>query len=539
MRKPCRASVIAASCADGQAAGDRGGEAVTEMAENRRNKTGASVPLLARGRAFERKLPVQRTTTQSLVVPDAKRKIEYMAESMGVGPSIAAFAKATGVKDSTLRAPATSGMLTPRLLKNIEKGIMKAGYKFSTDWPEWRDSSPTEENRADSLERFKTKFHEENWGRKGRAPVPVDARGAVRSVLPAPAVISRPVTVIQAGLHLWTPGQMSEAVFGQVCASIGPELAAGVRELSREAIHAIGCGDFVRQQAVAERAFELGRAHPETSLRGEGLYLKGEALRLQADFAVTREQQRALRKEAAENYGMAEDALRGDPRPIRGQARMIELAGDLDASCAGYERALAAVELHAARPHEGNCLSLVHERIRTLRHKIVCLADMQRGAPFSTPETQRRAHEIRMCLELSEIDHESSLRLFAGPGTGQEDWLCIEWFASSALHAKGWAEIDAAVHAAARLVTSLDARLRMLPPAGPLSAVELGNLRWWARGARDVQGSFEPVQRAPLTLLMQAVDVGAERETIHRLGKGLLMAGRPYWLPVGPGPRAA
>ena len=74
----------------------------------------------------------------------------------------------------------------------------------------------------------------------------------------------------------------------------------------------------------------------------------------------------------------------------------------------------------------------------------------------------------------------------------------------------------------------------MIPAAGNLSLVELGNLRWWARGAKEVQSSFEPVQQVPLAMLLHGIDVGAERGTIHRLGQDLLIAGRPYGLPLGP-----
>lgn len=494
-----------------------------------------SLPLAARTRDFERKLPAQRITTQSLQVTAAKQKIEYMADFMGVGPSITAFATKIGIKEATLRGPANVGAFTPKLLKRIEDGLSLAGYVFSTNWKEWRDSAPANE-RADTLENFRARFHGENRKQTPNvrsAPASSNYVEAASHGV-APAIVPRSVVAVKAGLDLWTPGQMSETIFKQVCASVGQELAEEVRGLSLAAIEAIGNGDFVQQQAVAETAIELGRAHPATSLIGEGLYLKGEALRLQADFALTRDQQKALRKEAAQFYGLAEDALEGDPRAIRGQARITELAGDLDTSSTGYERALATIEKRLSNPNDGTHLSLVHERIRTLRHKIVCLADMQKDAPFSTLENQRRARQIRGYLERSEIDHSASLRLFGQFEAGHKHWLCVEWFASSALHAKGWAEIDASVQAAMRLITSLDARLRMIPIEGELSIVELGNLRWWARGARDVEGSFDPPQQAPLALLLNAIDTGAERSIIHRLGEDLILAGKPHGLPAKP-----
>lgn len=342
----------------------------------------------------------------------------------------------------------------------------------------------------------------------------------------APSIIVNNVTVAHMEFDLWTPGQLSQNVLDKIEKSLGEEIAQLLRNISGMAIQAIGFGDFLQQQKIAEHTIEIGEQCQNTSLLGEGYYLKGEALRLQADFAPSRAQQRILRQKAEQFYGMAEDALGGDPRAIRGRARIIELEGDLDSAFNGYQDALAAIDNRTGRLHEGNNLSLIHERIRTLRHKIVCLSDIQKDSFLISLETQRRANDIRRLLEISEIAHDEGLRLFAGQG----EWICIEWFASSVLHAKGWVEIREPVYAAKRLVTSLEARLKMLPRQGPLSVVELGNLQWWARAAREVRGSFDPAQQAPLAVLLNAIDCDAERPTVHQHGANLLLAGRPFVL---------
>lgn len=324
---------------------------------------------------------------------------------------------------------------------------------------------------------------------------------------------------------LWTPGQSSDAIFSQFGPALGQEGARSVAAMSTDAIEAIGRGDFSRQRDIADAAIRLGSSAPDTPLTGEGLYLKGEALRLIADFEPDRAEQRRLRAEAEQLYGQAEQLLRGDPRPIRGRARAIEVMGDLDKAWDVFEQSMAAVEARSLDRREADHLSLAHERVRTLRHKIACLAAMHEQAPLSTPQARRREEEIRRLISESESRHSETLKLFQSKG----DWWRIEWFMAQVLHAKALAVIDENATAAKRLEWSLRLRLEMMPNEGLLSAVELGNLHWWSGVANIVRGTFELRQQASLGALLDAIKLGTDRPTILRLGAAFLRAGGAPW----------
>lgn len=324
---------------------------------------------------------------------------------------------------------------------------------------------------------------------------------------------------------LWTPGQSSDAILRQFGPALGQDGAQSVVELANDAIDAIGRSDFKRQREIADSAISLGLSVPDTPLAGEGLYLKGEALRLLADFEPDRAEARRLRLEAEQCYGQAEEHLQGDPRPIRGRGRTIEVMGDLDEAWAVFQEALVAVEARNLDRREADHLSLAHERMRTLRHKIACLAAMHEQAPLPTLEAKRRAEEIRRLIAESEPGHREVLKFFQDKG----DWWRIEWFMAQVLHATAWAAIDEKVAAARRLEWSLKLRLDMLPKEGPLSAVELGNLHWWSGVADKVQGTFEFEQQAALAVLLDAVKCGADRPTVQRLGTEFLRAGGAPW----------
>lgn len=324
---------------------------------------------------------------------------------------------------------------------------------------------------------------------------------------------------------LWTPGQSGDAILRQFGSALGREGAQSVAALSSDAIDAIGCGDFSRQRDIADAAISLGSSAPDTPLMGEGFYLKGEALRLMADFEPDRTEQRRLRLEAEQYYGQAEQHLRGDPRPIRGRARTIEVIGDLDKAWEVFQQSMNAVEARSLDRREADHLSLAHERVRTLRHKIACLAAMHDQAPLPTPQARRREEEIRRLIAESEPGHRETLKLFESHG----DWWRIEWFMAQVLHAKAWAVIDEKATAARRLQWSLKLRLEMMPEEGPLSAVELGNLHWWSGVASLVRGTFELEQQAALVALLDAIRRGVDRPTIRRLGAEFLRAGGAPW----------
>lgn len=470
---------------------------------------------------YDRRLPVTRTS-QSLPVFEASKKIGAMAEVMGVAPNPTAFAKHLGLRVSTLRDALSKEAFTTELLEALEEALKEHEYKFSIKWPEWRDTDFDLQNgseRADTALLFIAKFRRENRSASAVAD------SAATSDAKQPSLLSG-IARGAWSLDLWTPRQSADAIMHHLGGSLGPDEAQVLLALSKEAIAAIGRSDFSRQHEIADETIAIGKAAPETPLLGEGLYLKAEALRLLADFEPNFDEQRRLRAAAAEYYGRAEQELRGDPRAIRGRARVLESMGDLSAGMQGFQRAHATLEVLNLDRHEANQLSLTHESIRTLRHRILCLATIHAQSSPSTLEAAARAEELRRLIASSESKHRRELHLFKGEA---DNWLGIEWFTSLVLHARAWSALGERAAAARRLCWSLEARFRIIPKTGPSTAVELGNLHWWSLAVLNVQNSFDVAQQAPLANLLDLIRCGADRPALHRASAEFLLAGAAPW----------
>jgi hypothetical protein len=326
---------------------------------------------------------------------------------------------------------------------------------------------------------------------------------------------------------LWTPGQTDDAIIRRFSSDLGPEGAEEVRKLAHLAIDAISRGDFAAERNIAEEAIRLGQSAPRTPLQGEGLYLKAEATRLLADIDPDFGSAASLRKQAVELYGRAEEALRGDPRPIRGRARTIEVLGDLNGALSAFRDSDLAVEKRLESLNESNLLSLTHERVRTLRHRINCLAAMHTVTPQATLIAQRRSEELRHLILRSEPLHKESLGQFKQHG----DWWLIEWFMAEVLHARGWVALKEDSWALKRLGWALECRLQMMSEVDPLSSVELNNLNWWAGIVNEARRALEPDQDRAFLALKVALDSGEDRRTIKMLGRKFLGAGTAPWSP--------
>lgn len=324
---------------------------------------------------------------------------------------------------------------------------------------------------------------------------------------------------------LWTPGQTDTMIVTRFAGDLGLEGAEKVRLLSRAAIDAIGRGDFATQNALAKQAIELGKDAPNTPLLGEGRYLQAESTRLLADIEPDRNAARILRREAEALYETAEEELGGDPRAIRGRARTIEVLGDLDSALTLFHQAETTVEIRSSDLNQTNRLSLEHERIRSLRHRVTCLAAIHIDAPSSTLIAQRRAAELRQHLLKSEQIHEVSLDNFRE----FKDWWRIEWFMAQVLHAKGWIALGETSIAAKRLLWALECRIQMIANEGELSAIETGNLHWWATTIHGAISGLEGNQERSLSTLKNALDRGEDCRKIKMLGMDFVNAGAPPW----------
>lgn len=354
------------------------------------------------------------------------------------------------------------------------------------------------------------------------SPSPLDQR-------PSPALTPYSGVTSSAGFSafdLWTPGLTDQEILDRFTADFGPDGAEKAKDLSVAAIDAIGRGDFQGQKTIAEEAIELGRMAPETPMEGEGLYLLAEATRLLADLESDQNKARHLRQEAEQVYGQAVDKLGGDPRALRGLARTVEVLGNLPDALKGFKHAELAIEMNEIAASSSNPHSIIHERVRSLRHKITCLAAIHAEMPKSTPSARRRADEIRTLLLQSEAHHRDALGQFRD----HDQWWLIEWFMAQVLHAKGWIAISEYGFAIKRLEWALKQRLEMMQAdASPLTSVELGNLHWWANTVAAAAPNLEYDQGRSFHELKAAIDRGENRLKIKTLGKSFITAGAAPW----------
>lgn len=166
----------------------------------------------------------------------------------------------------------------------------------------------------------------------------------------------------------------------------------------------------------------LGIENSHLGLCGEANYLKAEALRLLVDFENDREQAKSLRHGSIKSYEHAIDMLNGDPRPIRGRARTIEILGDCDTANFEFKKATGLATVREAQT-KSDLYSFSHESIRSLRHQINCLCSIHAQTNRGSRDHQRQAQEIRRLLEQSYDQHDEVLRMFR-PMKG---WWAIEW----------------------------------------------------------------------------------------------------------------
>ena len=328
-----------------------------------------------------------------------------------------------------------------------------------------------------------------------------------------------------AHLDLWTPGITASDVASALDQPLEAELIRQIVRLSQNGIAAIGKGDFERQLRISEAAIELGNHHPQSMLLPEGLYLKAEAKRLIADFEPDRDKAQGLRRAAIELYSAAEDALLDDPRPVRGRARTLEVLGDSDEALKGFKAAMSLVESPSDETIPGARYSIAHESIRTLRHKITCLADIHEQMPTHTQESRSRESELRLLLAASFEQHKQNLNLFRD----SETWWRIEWFMALVLHAKSYLAIGEMGFAARYLVWALKQRVRMMSYSGALSNVELGNFDWWGRAAKRVESEFTRDQQALLAEITNLIPSGGMRSQLLDLVGRFLKAGEEPW----------
>jgi hypothetical protein len=343
---------------------------------------------------------------------------------------------------------------------------------------------------------------------------------------PATPVRTKPSPSDQGqGIDLWTPGPLTHDILAAFAPSLQPDTARRIADLSHEGISAITNGDFSRQVAVAQTTLELARELQSERLIGEAEYLRGEGLRLLADFERDHAKARELREAALAAYDNSSTSLGNDPRPIRGSARVQEVLGRPDVALSGFERALslAAFRLSTARPLD--TYSLSHELIRSIRHKFYCAAEIQKNSAFGQLPSSFTEQDFETLIVRSERDHKQVLARFRS----SSEWWSIEWFMAQVIHAKGWLALSQPTIAARRLLWALEMRFRLMPKNGQVSDVEAGNLMWWFRAAIEAERGFERHQRPAIEAFGAGVMNNLPRHHIHELGGALLNSDVAPW----------
>lgn len=307
-------------------------------------------------------------------------------------------------------------------------------------------------------------------------------------------------------LDLWTPGPSRDVMLATFEPLVGPSTAAALWRESQSAISAIARGDFAEQVAVAKRVAALVPTSPH--IVGQATYLEAEGLRLLADIASGTDRRQRLQVEAIEKYRHASEMLDGDPRPIRGIGRALEVRGDLNQALEHFHRAkglcitgLAGVPLHQ-RP------DLAHEALRVSRHLVHCLLDLRKSSPTNIWNREHKRQELEGLLVECENLHRQNMPVFASA----VEWSRIEWFMGLLFIARAWSQLGNDARARQLLVFALAARQKLLPNEGQLSPVEQSNLRWWLSVAVERMATFDSRSQDLLERLASTVETGSRAE---------------------------
>jgi len=328
----------------------------------------------------------------------------------------------------------------------------------------------------------------------------------------------------KSGLDLWTPGISDQDIVSRFKGSVDRDAVEDLIGYSKSCLAAIADGDFVSQLQIAEDVIAIANDSNDDNLCGEANYLKAEALRLLADFDDDRNASKALRFQAIACYETAIDLLGPDGRPVRGKARTVEVLGDLDGALEQFNDAYAITT--SAKPQkEVDRFSLVHEHVRSLRHRINCLSAIHRDTIVGSANHTKQKQELLTLLDESTQKHADVLQMFREFGK----WWQIEWFMAEVLHARAYAAIGEPHEAARRLEWAIIQRNAMLESDGELTRVELGNLSWWSSAASSVRSGFTDAQNSELDGILASVGETASKTMIKRRIDRFAKLGQRPW----------
>ena len=348
-------------------------------------------------------------------------------------------------------------------------------------------------------------------------PAPIEGS---KLILLKPSPIEKLKAVRRASIL--TPGTNEHDFLRFYTPLFGPEEAEKLWKISRAAIHSVATGDFEAQIQTSDQL--AASPASENLLKGEAAYFKAEGLRLLADIEKSSSQKAQLQGQSMEEYLLAKDYLKDDPRPIRGIGRLLEIRGDLDGALAKFQLAkglcLTAISQDSLTAH----LDIAHELLRSTRHFIHCLLDIRATSSSSVWHRTRKEQELEGYLLECDSLHFEHMPQFEANAS----WYYIEWFMGLVFIAKAWGALGRFTRMQRDLISALDARRRLLMPQRQLSTIERANLQWWLSVAREGNGHFESILISQIARLSDAV-ASNDNATVSSIIDDILDAFMPQW----------
>lgn len=321
---------------------------------------------------------------------------------------------------------------------------------------------------------------------------------------------------------LLTPGVPPAQLQRFYSRHLGADLAGKLATYSRDAIAAVESGNFEQQVKLGKVIAEAGEEFPQ--LLAVGKYFTGEGLRLLGDIAVGQNERERYYRDAALSYHEAVQANEGDPRPLRGLARIEERKENLDKAEYGFEEAEALTMLLKVKTASGAAsFYLQHELLRVMRHKIHCLLAIRARNRASKWNSVRKTSELFGLVIRADNAHRELMGSFAD----QPRWSQIEWFMGWVFLAKAWGSLQQRDQLYLALLHGLAARRTLLRRNAPLDNVERMNLNWWIEVALSFRSLLDSKFTQAVERMKGALSIN-QNEEVLRLIDGLVQGIHPY-----------
>jgi hypothetical protein len=322
---------------------------------------------------------------------------------------------------------------------------------------------------------------------------------------------------------LLTPGSSQSSIEAAYSAIVGVPTARKLASYWTAAVRSVADGDFAAQERVGTLITEAGSEN--VRVRGVGLYLTAEGVRLQGDLASTEPLRAHFHEKASQLYHEAIDLVPGDPRPYRGLARIDEYKDRLGEASHGFEYAEMLLNVTASvREGASKIPFIAHERLRVLRHKIHCILHERDSSTSSGWNSVQKTIELEGMVAKCERLHEELMPLFAS----QARWFQIEWFMGLVFLGKAYGALGEPVKMVQMLTNALAARRGMLAPTATFSLVDYANVEWWISAASYPTAGQDREFRVLVERLRECLQ-GRDTHAIVRAIDAILRNNRPPW----------